>query len=299
MAVNTILNWQHPLTEKDLECICPQAQIVKISELLRAEKMAIQQDGILVRTEESRESGISFCLSQSFKHKINELSDYVLSGKKTVEKFDSNSENLVLMKWENIQAKELFYNAKEKEHFERMKHLFEHEKFKQVKEKLKASGKRCGVTCVIHGAPGTGKTEMVYQLAKFSQRDVFMVDLSQINDMYVGESEKNLKRMLDKYQKLVEESDVEPILLFNEGDTMFGKRISVNHSNDEMCNNMKNILLQEMEQFKGIMIVTTNLTDNFDKAFERRFLYKMDISKPDRNTRSAIWKSMIPELSDT
>jgi SpoVK/Ycf46/Vps4 family AAA+-type ATPase len=125
------------------------------------------------------------------------------------------------------------------------------------------------------------------------------VNLSEMRSKWVGESEKRVKAVFDRYRNFVEYCDKEPILLFNEADGIIAKR-STNaiHAVDQMENTVQNIILQEMETLDGIMMATTNLTQNMDPAFERRFLYKINFHKPDRNTRLNIWQNMMPDLSE-
>ena len=113
----------------------------------------------------------------------------------------------------------------------------------------------------------------------------------------MGESEKRVKDVFDRYRNFVEYCDKEPILLFNEADGIIAKR-STNavHAVDQMENTLQNIILQEMETLDGIMMATTNFTQNMDSAFERRFLYKINFHKPDCTTRLQIWQSMMPDL---
>lgn len=113
--------------------------------------------------------------------------------------------------------------------------------------------------------------------------------------MWVGESEKNIKAIFDRYREHVKNSKVAPILLFNEADAVIGKRREgAEKAVDKMENSIQNIILQEMETLDGIMIATTNLEQNMDKAFERRFLYKIKFNKPSVEARMNIWRSMIP-----
>lgn len=117
--------------------------------------------------------------------------------------------------------------------------------------------------------------------------------------MWVGESEKNIKALFDRYRNLSKNSTNTPILLFNEADAVLGVRQEgAERAVDKMENSIQNIILQEMENLDGIMIATTNLTQNLDKAFERRFLYKIEFEKPSIEAKQAIWRSMIPVLSD-
>ena len=115
----------------------------------------------------------------------------------------------------------------------------------------------------------------------------------------MGESESKLEAVFDNYRTCCKQSEVAPILLLNEGDAILSKRITnVERSVDQMNNSLQNILLEEMENLNGIMIVTTNLTTNLDSAFERRFIYKIQFDKPGKEVKARIWKSMIDELND-
>ena len=107
------------------------------------------------------------------------------------------------------------------------------------------------------------------------------VNISQIKSCWVGESEKNIKGLFDNYRELVKKSEVTPILLFNEADAIIGvRKEGAQSAVDKMENSLQNIILQEMETLDGIMIATTNLQENMDKAFERRFLYKIKFDRP-------------------
>ena len=173
------------------------------------------------------------------------------------------------------------------------------ERYDEIRGKLREKGLRTGFTCLFYGSPGTGKTETVYQIARSCGRDLFIVDVSQIKSCWVGESEKNIKDVFDKYRKAVKNGGPVPILLFNEADAIFGIRAQgAERAVDKMENAIQNIILQEMEDLDGILIATTNLTTNLDKAFERRFLYKIRFDKPSLEARASIWRSMIPELSE-
>ena len=200
---------------------------------------------------------------------------------------------------ESIVEKPMFYNPDEKRQIEILSGLIDAQRFSAIQESLKRSGMRTGFSCLFYGGPGTGKTETVYQLAKQSGRGLIVANVSELKNCYVGESEKNVQALFDNYRKAVQESELAPILLFNEADAIFGIRKSGAESAvDKMENSLQNIILQEMEKLNGILIATTNLTENLDKAFERRFLYKIRFGKPSLEARCNIWKSMIPSLSD-
>ena len=199
----------------------------------------------------------------------------------------------------SITAKQLYYNEKEKVAIDQLTALLQPARFEEVRNVLVSQGFRKGFACLFHGAPGTGKTETVLQLARATGRNLMQVNISEIKSMWVGESEKNIKAIFTRYRRLVEESDIAPILLFNEADAIIGKRLeNVQRSVDKMENSMQNIILEEIEKLDGILIATTNLTCNMDPAFERRFLYKIEFEKPSVQVKSAIWQTMLAGLSD-
>ena len=163
---------------------------------------------------------------------------------------------------------------------------------------MRAVGMRPGFACLFYGGPGTGKTETVLQLARATGREVVQVNVANLRNLYVGESEKNTQRVFDDYREKLEESDVVPILLFNEADGIFGNRYKgVSDAVNQMENTIQNIILQNMETFEGILIATTNLTENFDAAFERRFLFKICFENPRADVRKLIWMSVLPKLT--
>ncbi len=170
--------------------------------------------------------------------------------------------------------------------------------YKNIVKQLKAANLPSGIVSLLYGYPGTGKTATVYEISKLTKRDVLQVDIASIRDKYVGESEKRLKAIFEEYERAKEELKHTPILLFNEADALIGQRLSTESSVDVMNNAMQNILLEELEKFDGIFFATTNLIDNMDSAFDRRFLYKVEFSKPSSQTRSKIWKAKLPQLSD-
>lgn len=205
----------------------------------------------------------------------------------------------LLVDCRSLPAKELFYNRKVTDSIKQLEGLLEQNNFSDICNRLKEKGLRSGFACLFYGAPGTGKTETVYQLARKTDRNIMRVNISEIKSSWVGESEKNIKNVFNKYRYLVEKSDVAPILLFNEADAILGKRMEgAERAVDRMENSIQNIILQEIENMEGILIATTNIAGNLDKAFERRFLYKIEFERPDVQAKSAIWRSMMPDLRE-
>lgn len=204
-----------------------------------------------------------------------------------------------IIKHESIVAKQLYYDKEVTARISDLCQLLEDRNYCDICNRLRNKGFRSGFTCLFYGAPGTGKTETVLQLARQTGRDIMQVNVSEIKSMWVGESEKNIKRLFDQYRERVDKSVIAPILLFNEADAIIGKRQEgAERAVDKMENSIQNIILQEMEKLDGILIATTNLAQNMDKAFERRFLYKIKFNKPTIEARISIWKTMLPDLAD-
>lgn len=163
-----------------------------------------------------------------------------------------------------------------------------------MQNRLKEKNLPFGITSVFFGAPGTGKTESVYQIAKETGRAIYKVDISNTKSMWFGESEKKIKQIFSTYNSYIETLEQCPILLFNEADAIISKRKeSTSSAVSQTENAIQNIILEELENFKGIFFATTNLFGNMDSAFERRFLFKVEFSLPNEENRFKIWESKL------
>ena len=203
-----------------------------------------------------------------------------------------------LIKPDSFAEKELFYTERNASQVEELSNFLKPERYTEIRSRMKENGFRSGFACLFYGAPGTGKTETVNQLARLTGRCIMAVNVPDIKSKWVGESEKNIKEVFDRYRLAVERSERAPILLFNEADAIIGiRREGATSAVDKMENSIQNIILQEMESLDGIMIATTNLTQYLDPAFERRFLYKICFDRPDASVREKIWHTMLPVLS--
>jgi len=199
----------------------------------------------------------------------------------------------------DIEYKSLYFNSPEKSSLEFLTKSLFPSNFNKLRLKMKQNGLKQGFAALFFGSTGTGKTESVHQIAKKTGRDIKMVVISETKSYWFGQSEKLIKAVFDDYRKMVENSKIAPILLFNEADGIFSSRKQLGHSPvDQTENAIQNIILQEMEDLNGILIATTNLNDNLDKAFERRFLYKIRFEKPSVECKFHIWKDKISTLSD-
>ena len=200
-----------------------------------------------------------------------------------------------LISHESIKVNPLIFNKKEKEQILQVESLLHEENYNRVITNLNEKNFSCGLTMLFHGTPGTGKSQSVLSLAKATQRDIYQVDISEMRSMWYGQSEKQIKAIFQTYRKLVEESEKVPIMYIDECDSVITKRISVEKSIDITSNSLQNILLLEIQNLKGILIASCNMT-NFDRAFERRFLFKIKFEKPSIETRKTIWLTKIPQL---
>lgn len=145
-----------------------------------------------------------------------------------------------------------------------------------------------GITVLFAGPPGTGKTMAAEVMAYRLKLPMYRVDLSQVVNKYIGETEKNLKRIFDA----ADISDM--VIFFDEADACFGKRTEVNDSRDRYANLEVSYLLERMERFKGLAILATNRKNDLDQAFLRRIRYVIDFPAPDETQRMEIWRQVIP-----
>ncbi|MBI9052311.1 MAG: ATP-binding protein [Bacteroidales bacterium] len=145
-----------------------------------------------------------------------------------------------------------------------------------------------GFRCLFYGPPGTGKTLTASLLGKTTGLDVYRIDLSMIVSKWVGETEKNLKGIFDQAQ------NKNWILFFDEADSLFGKRTNTKSSNDRYANQEVAYLLQRIEDFPGLIVLATNMKDNIDEAFSRRFQSMVYFPNPDADTRYILWEKSLP-----
>jgi hypothetical protein len=200
------------------------------------------------------------------------------------------------VKPEDIIEKKLFFNETQNQ----IEEVFQltSDAYDDIITRFTEQGLQPGLTMLFHGDAGTGKTELVKQIAKQNNRVIIMVDLSLLHNMFIGESEKNIRRVFKEYREAVAHFERTPIMLFNEADAIFSKRNVVQKSVDQMFNSVQNMLLQELEDFNGIFIATTNMLINMDSAFDRRILYKLNFEKPDKTTRFSILKEQFPIVEE-
>ena len=282
------------------DCFFTSSDFINAKGLLRSGEHNLMQKKLI---EHRCEDGIA----NPTRYKLTEQTKRTLLAEM---KINATEEKLAdVIKAKDLKEKKMFYVEENQRQVSELQSFFLPENYQKIRERMEKTGFRTGFACLFYGAPGTGKTETVYQLARETGRDIMVVDVPKIKSKWVGDSEKNIKALFDRYRELVKKNSLLPtspegertipILLFNEADAIIGiRKQGAQNAVDKMENSIQNIILQEMETLNGIMIATTNLTQNLDKAFERRFLYKIKFEKPTVEARLQIWRSMIPDLND-
>lgn len=154
----------------------------------------------------------------------------------------------------------------------------------QLKRRLKP-----GYRALFHGPPGTGKTLTANLLGKYTDRDIYRVDLSSLVSKYIGETEKNLANLFDRAE------NKDWILFFDEADALFGRRTQVQNAHDRYANQEVAYLLQRIENYKGLIILATNFKSNIDEAFMRRFQSIIHFPRPRMQERLLLWQQSFPE----
>ena len=145
-----------------------------------------------------------------------------------------------------------------------------------------------GLTALFQGPPGTGKTLVAGVIARELGLELYQVDLSKVMSKWIGETERNLSQIFDAAE------DGQVVLLFDEADSLFAKRTEVRSSNDRYANLEVNYLLQRLDAFEGIAILTTNLGTSIDQAFKRRMSFRLSFPFPDEETREQLWRAHLP-----
>ena len=258
------------------------------------EKHLLQQLGMVEFVAKGNIMDATICLTEKGKKFLFDT-DYSL--------YAAKLDELKLKMPSEIHAKKLFYSEENQKQIDDLTNVLTQSIYKQIQKRLCAKGMPCGISVIFHGAAGCGKTESVYQIAKKTGRAIMQVDISSTKSCWFGESGKMIKQIFTDYKDACKaalkiKGGRIPILLFNECDAVFSKRKEVTHSNTAQEENaMQNILLQEMENLEGILIATTNLVDNLDPAFERRFLFKIHFENPSVEAKKQIWKNKMKWIS--
>ena len=232
------------------------------------------------------------------------LEEAIVKGDRALLEKSLHSQNRELTYPEKIQEKEMFYKEEIKADIAMLTEYLGKEQFEQIQSRLTEKKLSRGICIMLYGESGTGKTESVYQIAKKTDRAIYHVDIGETISQWGGGTTTNLSLIFEKYDRFCrqekERGENLPILLFNEADALFGKRIEEpERSYDVENNHIQSVLLDYIERQQGILIITTNLATALDKAFERRFLYKIKFEKPTTEVKEKIWKSKLDWLDKT
>ena len=239
----------------------------------------------------------------------NDVKKYILSpgavrllfrGHDEIIQYDTLGQYASVIKNNSIQKKDLFFSDDAQTDINNLRKMLTKEGFERAVGILARDKRPQAIMSLLWGPSGTGKTEIVKQLALETGRDIIQFDVSKVTGGNWGTTEKSYKKLFLAYNYTAAISTIVPIFLLNEADDILAKRCQfVDRAIDKSYNTVSNILLQEMERLNGILLATTNYVDIIDDAFYRRFLFHTRLVKPDAVARAQIWKAKIPELADS
>lgn len=242
----------------------------------------------------------SYCLSQSFWSKLR--------GEDTQLKKNTNKDtikNKYIIRADDIKKVELYYSNDLLKSLDGVRKILDDDNLVNIRKRILEDSQHAGICISFYGPSGTGKTEKVLQLCKEAGRDIYNYNIADSETRYCGEKQKIINKMFTNFKNICEkyrENGLrEPVLLLNEADALFSKRHDETDSNNTANrenNQLQAELLNHIENFDGIMFITTNRLQNFDEAMERRFLYKIKFDNPNTSTQRAIWKNKFPNLVD-
>lgn len=223
----------------------------------------------------------------------------LFSGIESIIDFTSIMGQTRILKWNEIEEKTLFYNEEEAVGIQRLYQITREDEYQRITAALKEHHLKVAISGILYGGPGTGKTELAKQIARSTQRNLLVVDASKLTGSFVGESERNYRDLFRNFRYIEAVSSRAPIMFIDEADGILGKRIDgAGNSRDRYVNTIQNIILEELNDFEGILLATTNLASNLDDAMDRRFLVKIEFHIPNENTRRKIWKAKLPQVAD-
>lgn len=215
--------------------------------------------------------------------------------------------NKYLLSHEKIKKVKLIYDDNLIKDLTRISNILVHDNLKKIQSRILEDNQHNGICISFYGPSGTGKTEKILQLAKESKRDIYNYKIADTESKYCGEKQRIINEMFSEFksirEKYIKDELPEPILLLNEADALFAKRHDepdeVGSTANRENNQMQAELLDHIENFDGIMFITTNKIQNFDSAMERRLLFKIKFDKPSKEIQKQIWQAKFPSLRES
>jgi ATPase family associated with various cellular activities (AAA) len=224
--------------------------------------------------------------------------DLLVPEKELFVKKESRQVNLILP--DEIDERKLYFSPELTKNVDFLYEALKPARFREISSRLIDNGLKGACTILLYGrAAGTGKTELIKQIAKATNRPLKMVVISELRSYWYGQSEKILKQLMNDYRNSVQDSEVSSILLFNECN-FSTRKTNGNTSTDSTETNIINILLQEFEDLhpNSIVCCTTNICEALDASFSRRFLMKLHFDAPSTEAKLHIWQDRIPTLTE-
>ena len=275
-------------SERIIKNILPQREQFAIkSDILKGISPLLQKDLLTFKTGPFR-ALTDMCPSESLLAK--------LYGAEVSKKNNNHLKHGHLDDLSDYKPQQLFYNETEQSVIHEIATVLSAETYPRVLKQLEEHGSYTGITTVLYGEPGTGKTSSVMEIAHRTGRKVFKVEIATMLNAYVGESERNVAELFKEYHDLLKKEPHHPILLLNECDGLLHRRFAGGRSaTDNMANTLVTLFLENLENAKGIIFATMN-EPNWDPAFDRRFLYKIEMHTPALDTRRQILAHAFPSL---
>lgn len=258
-----------------------RATYLSFCQQITNESSLLIKEGLIELKSERYSDEIGFMLTNKTILMIFPNWDLEVEPKKDRVSFEKHQEGFTLYQPEDLKDVSLYFNERNQKFKDRIELIIKC----TDKEKLSSAA----LAMMISGYPGTGKTAFAKKLCNDLDLLLMFVEMSDIQAKYIGETEQNIHRLFNQYRNLWKKSDKPVVLLFNECDQLFGRKVQVEKSSDLFSNAVQSQLLNEMENLNGILIATCNSTDNLEEAFKRRFLFHMEFEKPDFETRKKIW----------